>query len=41
VRPVDLTVFRTGDFEICFEDGYWIAVSHRADTTPVRAYVDC
>ncbi|HEY3609371.1 MAG TPA: hypothetical protein VGL06_17860 [Pseudonocardiaceae bacterium] len=48
VRPTDLTVFRSGDFEVGFEDdgtyfqdGYWIAVCYRADTTPVHAYVDC
>lgn len=48
LRPTDLTVFRSGDFEICFEDdgtyfedGYWIAVCYRADTTPVHAYLDC
>jgi hypothetical protein len=48
LRPTDLTVFRTGDFEVCFEDdgtyledGYWIAVYHRADTTPVHAHIDC
>jgi hypothetical protein len=48
VRPITLTVFRTGDFELCFEDGgtyvedcYWIAVTFRADATPVHAYIDC
>lgn len=47
VRPTDLIVFRSGDFEICFADdgtyftdGYWITVCYRADTTPIRAYVD-
>ena len=23
------------------EDGYWIAVSYRADTTPVGVHIDC
>ncbi|HEX5121465.1 MAG TPA: hypothetical protein VFW65_40300 [Pseudonocardiaceae bacterium] len=48
VRPTDVTVFRSGDFEVCFaddgtylEDAYWLAVAFRADGTPVRAYIDC
>lgn len=48
VRPTDLTVFYSGDFEVCFEDdgtyledGYWFAVSYRADTTPVDASIHC
>lgn len=48
VRPTDLIVFRSGDFELCFEDdgtyiedSYWIAVSYRADTTPVEANIHC
>lgn len=48
VRPSHLTVFRSGDFEVCFEDdgtylpdSYWLAVCYLADGTPVEVYVDC
>jgi len=48
IRPTDLIVFRSGDFEVCFgddgtyiEDAYWIAVDYRADMTPVDANINC
>ncbi|MCP9958877.1 DUF2262 domain-containing protein [Streptomyces sudanensis] len=48
LRPAGLVVYRTGDFEVHFDDvsgeyfaeGYWPAVRYRADRTPVSASLE-
>ncbi|MGW6745284.1 hypothetical protein ACWGDX_31870 [Streptomyces sp. NPDC055025] len=47
--PTDLVVYRSGDFEVAFEDtsgtyfldGYWPNIVFRADMTPVDLTVEC